>query len=101
MVRPPLRYDHAKQSIGHGCARRADGRRCARRGATRADAVRRDTRPQPGALDSTAIAGSRPLFGRDRTIVETSSIMSADLHEHFGQLIADARMNGVTPPWSR
>jgi hypothetical protein len=59
------------------------------------------TRQQLGALDSTAIAGSRPLFGRDRTIVETSSIMSADLHEHLGQLIAYARMNGVTPPWSR
>ena len=68
------RYDHAKQSISHGCARRAD---------------------------STAIAGLRPLVGRDRTIVETSSIVSADLHENLGQLIASARMNGVTPPWSR
>jgi hypothetical protein len=27
--------------------------------------------------------------------------MSGDLHEHLGQLIAYARMNGIKPPWSR
>ena len=58
-------------------------------------------RQQISALDANAIAGKRRLFGRDRTILETSSIMSADLHEHLGQLIAYARMNGVKPPWSR
>jgi hypothetical protein len=26
--------------------------------------------------------------------------MIAHLHEHLGQSIAYARMNGVTPPWS-
>ena len=34
-------------------------------------------------------------------IVETSFAMTDDLHEHLGQLIAYARMNGVTPPWSK
>jgi hypothetical protein len=24
-----------------------------------------------------------------------------DMHEHLGQLIAYARMNGIVPPWSR
>jgi len=52
-------------------------------------------------LDPAAITGTKKLFGGDRTIVETSFIMAGDLHEHLGQLIAYARMNGVTPPWSK
>lgn len=54
-----------------------------------------------GSLDPEKITGTQKLFGRDMTIVETSFIMSGDLHEHLGQLIAYARMNGVKPPWSR
>jgi len=52
-------------------------------------------------LDPAAIAGTKKLFGGDHTIIETSFIMTDDLHEHLGQLIAYARMNGVTPPWSK
>jgi uncharacterized damage-inducible protein DinB len=59
------------------------------------------TKQQLEALEPSAIAGARRLFGRDRTIVETTSLMSGDLHEHLGQLIAYARMNGVKPPWSQ
>ena len=54
-----------------------------------------------GALQPADIAGTRKLFGGDRTIVETSFAVTDDLHEHLGQLIAYARMNGVKPPWSR
>jgi hypothetical protein len=54
-----------------------------------------------GALDPAALGGTRKIFGGDRTIIETSLVMSADLHEHLGQLIAYARMNGVKPPWSK
>jgi uncharacterized damage-inducible protein DinB len=53
------------------------------------------------ALDPAAITGPQRIFGRDRTILETSLTMAGDLHEHMGQLIAYARMNGVKPPWSR
>jgi hypothetical protein len=53
------------------------------------------------ALDPAALAGKPKLFGKERTIVETSIIMTADLHEHLGQLIAYARMNDVKPPWSK
>ena len=56
---------------------------------------------QLGALDPAAITGTQKLFGGDRTIIETSFAMSGDLHEHLGQLIAYARLNGVKPPWSR
>jgi uncharacterized damage-inducible protein DinB len=56
---------------------------------------------QIGGLGEPAITGTQKLFGGDRTIIETSFIMSGDLHEHLGQLIAYARMNGVVPPWSK
>ena len=52
-------------------------------------------------LDPAAITGTKKIFGGDRTIIESSFIMSGDLHEHLGQLIAYARSNGVTPPWSK
>jgi hypothetical protein len=48
-----------------------------------------------------SLAGMRKLFGRDFTVMETGIGMTADLHEHLGQLIAYARMNGVVPPWSK
>jgi hypothetical protein len=59
------------------------------------------TKQALNGIDAAQLGGTRKLFGGDRTIVETTLIMSGDLHEHLGQLIAYARMNGVTPPWSR
>lgn len=56
---------------------------------------------QVGGLDPASITGTQKLFGGDRTIIETSFVMSGDLHEHLGQLIAYARVNGVKPPWSK
>jgi hypothetical protein len=56
---------------------------------------------QLGGLEPSAMSGTRQLFGKERTVLETSHLMSADLHEHLGQLIAYARMNEVTPPWSK
>ena len=58
-------------------------------------------RQQLVAIDPAQLAGKQKLFGREMTIAETSLIMSGDLHEHLGQLIAYARMNGVVPPWSK
>jgi hypothetical protein len=52
-------------------------------------------------ISPDSLVGMRKLFGRDYTIVETSVSMTADLHEHLGQLIAYARMNGIVPPWSK
>ena len=56
---------------------------------------------QLSGLTPAQITGTQKLFGSDRTIVETSFIMTGDLHEHLGQLIAYARMNGIKPPWSK
>jgi hypothetical protein len=54
-----------------------------------------------GALDPAAITGMKKIYGRDQTIIQTSVAVLDDLHEHLGQLIAYARMNGITPPWSK
>ena len=58
-------------------------------------------RGQLTGADIAQLTGKRKLFGGDRTIAETTIGMSADLHEHLGQLIAYARMNGIKPPWSK
>ncbi len=59
------------------------------------------TRQALAGLDESKITGTQKLFGGDRTIVETTLILSGDLHEHLGQLISYARMNGIKPPWSK
>ena len=40
------------------------------------------------------------LFGRDTTARATLMVLVNHSHEHLGQAIAYARMNGVVPPWS-
>jgi hypothetical protein len=52
-------------------------------------------------LDPATLTGPKKLFGGPHTIIEMSFSMAGDLHEHLGQLIAYARMNGVKPPWSK
>jgi uncharacterized damage-inducible protein DinB len=41
------------------------------------------------------------MFGQDHTIESALLLMDNHLHEHLGQLIAYARSNDITPPWSR
>lgn len=41
------------------------------------------------------------LFGRDMTKQGALMLLLPDQHEHLGQSIAYARMNKVTPPWSK
>lgn len=41
------------------------------------------------------------IFGMTFTTRNFTVSMISHLHEHLGQLIAYARMNGVTPPWSK
>ena len=40
------------------------------------------------------------FFGRDSTVDAVLLRLLVHNHEHMGQLIAYARMNGVVPPWS-
>lgn len=41
------------------------------------------------------------FFGQDWTRQRAMLLLVTHLHEHLGQLIAYARSNDVTPPWSR
>ena len=41
------------------------------------------------------------MFGQDMTMRQAIWVTMEHLSEHLGQLIAYARVNGVTPPWSR
>lgn len=41
------------------------------------------------------------MFGRQTSNLGVLFTISNHLHEHLGQSIAYARMNGVVPPWSR
>lgn len=59
------------------------------------------TKQALAAVTPAAIAGTPNLFGRERTIVDASFITIGELHEHLGQLIAYARVNGIRPPWSQ
>lgn len=47
------------------------------------------------------IEKTNKMFGKERTYREIGFFMTGHLHEHLGQSIAYARMNGVVPPWSR
>lgn len=40
------------------------------------------------------------FFGRPSTVEALIFIMANHMHEHLGQSIAYARVNGVVPPWS-
>lgn len=53
------------------------------------------------AADPAALTGKRPLFGGQYNVIFTTISMDSDMHEHLGQLIAYARMNGIKPPWSK
>ena len=57
------------------------------------------TRAQVGAVDAAHLTGSYKPWGT--TIDNAALLMAGDLHEHLGQLISYARMNGVKPPWTK
>jgi uncharacterized damage-inducible protein DinB len=40
------------------------------------------------------------LYGRDTVVREVMVVAATHCHEHLGQLIAYARVNGIVPPWS-
>jgi uncharacterized damage-inducible protein DinB len=52
-------------------------------------------------VDPATLTGTRKFFGSDATTADIALGMSGDLHEHLGQLIAYARVNGIKPPWSK
>jgi uncharacterized damage-inducible protein DinB len=59
------------------------------------------TKTAVAGVDPDKLVGKQKLFGGSYNVVETTLAMDSDMHEHLGQLIAYARMNGITPPWSK
>ncbi len=57
------------------------------------------TKAQVGAVDAAHLTGKYKPWGT--TIDRAALGMTGDLHEHLGQLISYARMNGVKPPWTK
>jgi uncharacterized damage-inducible protein DinB len=52
-------------------------------------------------LSDADLAREVDFFGQKKTLGDLLLTAVAHSHEHLGQEIAYARMNGVTPPWSQ
>jgi hypothetical protein len=63
--------------------------------------------PSPYARDAITATSDADLekkhdfFGREVTTRQIYMVVLDHFSEHLGQSIAYARMNGVTPPWSK
>ena len=53
------------------------------------------------AADPATLTGKRKTATAERSLYEFALMISGDMHEHLGQLIAYARMNNIVPPWSK
>ena len=56
-------------------------------------------RAQISSVDPAQLTGRYKPW--NATLPQAAFVMSGDLHEHLGQLIAYARSVGVKPPWSK
>ncbi len=53
------------------------------------------------AMTDSDLEAPVKLFGMDLTKQKAVMLLIGDQHEHLGQSIAYARVNGVVPPWSK
>jgi uncharacterized damage-inducible protein DinB len=51
-------------------------------------------------IPDAELSQTRNFFGQQKTVAAILFDIATHTHEHLGQAIAYARMNGVTPPWS-
>lgn len=54
-----------------------------------------------GLSEDDMMKAGKFMGGKTQTYQSILFFMSDHMHEHLGQAIAYARMNGVTPPWSK
>ena len=54
-----------------------------------------------GEVDHEGLMANHDFFGNQMSGTQVWVLAATHLHEHLGQLIAYARSNGITPPWSR
>jgi len=52
-------------------------------------------------LPDSDLTKTTKMFGHETTYEGVLFLIANHIHEHLGQSIAYARMNGVTPPWSK
>lgn len=52
------------------------------------------------AMSAADLDAAATIFGRQSTKRDACLLVVVHAHEHLGQMIAYARSNGVTPPWS-
>ena len=52
------------------------------------------------AMTNADFAKLQPKLGPQANSGDVVYILVADAHEHLGQLVAYARMNGIVPPWT-
>jgi uncharacterized damage-inducible protein DinB len=53
------------------------------------------------AMSDADMAKETKMFGKPATYETVLFFMSNHMHEHLGQSIAYARVNGIIPPWSK
>jgi len=58
------------------------------------------TRASLRGMSAADLDAPATIFGRQSTKRDACVLAVVHAHEHLGQLIAYARTNGVTPPWS-
>ena len=51
-------------------------------------------------IPDAELSQTRNFFGQQKTVATIVFDIATHTHEHLGQAIAYARMNGVAPPWS-
>ena len=51
-------------------------------------------------MTNADFAKPEPKLGPDANAGDVVYIIIADDHEHLGQSVAYARINGITPPWT-
>ncbi len=54
-----------------------------------------------GQISDSTLASTVTMFGNQVTARAAMLVNLGHMHEHMGQAIAYARVNGVTPPWSQ
>ncbi|HME10747.1 MAG TPA: DinB family protein [Bryobacteraceae bacterium] len=58
-------------------------------------------RDSVSALSDADMAKETKMFGKPATYQMVLFVMANHMHEHLGQSIAYARVNGIVPPWSK
>jgi uncharacterized damage-inducible protein DinB len=53
------------------------------------------------AATPESMTGKKSIFGAEFTGQQVWIMATTHLHEHLGQMIAYARANNITPPWSK